>query len=184
MNEKLCNSHPLSNTTGRWTYRLRHMLMASALWLVSTQANALCLLCSCTVSSQPVTFGVYNPLSGTSASGSGSVRLSCSGFSLATVGISVALSPGLYGVSAAARQMAKGTSRLNYTLYGPLGGNPCGAVWGDGSGGTSLLSGSLSLNLFGLGSMNQQVCGSIPANQTTVSVGTYTDSVAVVVTYN
>ena len=184
MNDRLSNTPSLFKTTGRWTYRLRHMLMASALWLVSTQANALCLLCSCTVSSQPVTFGVYNPLSGNSASGTGNVHLSCSGLSLATVGISVALSPGLYGVSAAARQMAKGTSRLDYTLYGPSGGNPCGAIWGDGSGGTGVLSGSLLLNLLGLASLDQQVCGSIPANQTTVSVGTYTDSVAVVVTYN
>lgn len=184
MNDKLSNTHPLFPTKGRWTLRHWRMLLASALLLGSTQANALCLLCSCTVSSQPVTFGVYNPLSGTSASGSGNVRLSCSGLSLASVGISIALSPGLYGVTAAARQMAKGTSRLNYALYGPSGGNPCGGLWGDGSGGTGLLSGTLSLNLFGLVTMDQQVCGSIPANQTTVSVGTYTDSVAVVVTYN
>ncbi len=143
-----------------------------------------CILCSCSASTQSVAFGTYNPLSGTTANGTGRVQLNCTGTLLTTLSFQVALGPGLYGGSVLTRQMANGTNRLGYQLYGPVSGNPCGGLWGDGSSGLGVLTGSITFSLLGLAFLDQAVCGVVPANQTSAGVGTYTDTVSVVVTYN
>ncbi|EWS62931.1 putative secreted protein [Hydrogenophaga sp. T4] len=80
--------------------------------------------------------------------------------------------------------MANGASRLTYQLYGDSGsGGACSVVWGDGTGATSTVGGSLLIVLLG-STINRQVCGTLPANQYGATAGGYSDTVQVVVTYN
>ncbi|MEZ5644647.1 MAG: spore coat U domain-containing protein [Burkholderiaceae bacterium] len=163
---------------------LRVCLFSIAVLTVAPQAQALCLLCSCTVSATPVAFGAYNPIDGSSASGSGDVQVNCSGTVGLFVDYSIALSSGIHGATYDNRQMANGASRLTYQLYGDSGGGgACSVVWGDGSGATSTVGGSLLIVLLG-SVINRQVCGTLPANQTGATAGSYSDTVQVVVTYN
>lgn len=80
--------------------------------------------------------------------------------------------------------MANGAARLTYQLYGDSGsGGACSVVWGDGTGATSTVGGSLLIVLLG-SNINRQVCGTLPANQVSATPGGYSDTVQVVVTYN
>lgn len=163
---------------------LRALLLAGAVLAGAPQAQALCLLCSCTASTTPVAFGAYNPIGGASASGSGEVQVACSGTVGLFVDYSISLGKGVHGTTYADRQMANGASRLTYQLYGDSGsGGACSVVWGDGTGGTSTVGGSLLIVLLG-STINRQVCGTLPANQNSATAGSYSDTVQVVVTYN
>lgn len=163
---------------------VRHLLLLLCpLLATSSTVHALCVLCNCTVSTTPVAFGVYNPIGGTSASGVGNVMVSCSGTVGLFVDYNISLGRGSYATTYDERKLANGSSRLSYQLYGESsGGVPCSAVWGDGSGGSSIVGGSLLIVLLG-STINRQVCGVLPANQNGAISGFYSDSVQVIVTY-
>lgn len=163
---------------------LRALLLSGAVLAGAPQAQALCLLCSCTASTTPVAFGAYNPIGGAAGSGSGNVHVSCTGTVGLFVDYSISLSKGAYATTYNDRQMANGASRLTYQLYGDSGsGGACSVVWGDGTGATSTVGGSLLIVLLG-STINRQVCGTLPANQVSATPGGYSDTVQVVVTYN
>mgnify|MGYP006178783053 CR=1 FL=1 len=123
---------------------LRALLLFGALLAGAPQAQALCLLCSCTASTTPVAFGAYNPIGGAAGSGSGNVHVSCTGTVGLFVDYSISLGKGAYGATYNDRQMANGAARLTYQLYGDSGsGGACSVVWGDGTGATSTVGGSL-----------------------------------------
>jgi spore coat protein U-like protein len=133
---------------------------------------------SCSVSSSPVSFGAYDPLSATPLTSSGSVTVSCSlvsGVSL-LVAYAIALSQG--SGTFTTRTMHSGASVMNYNLYTT---GTYTTVWGDGTGGTQTI---LDGYLLGLGpvALSYNVYGRIPANQN-VAAGTYSDAITVTVTY-
>ncbi len=159
---------------------LRVMLLLAGL-LFASPASALCtLICSCTVSTTAVVFGSYNPLSASNNDMTGKVRVACGGIAGLAIPYSVALGAGTSG-SMAGRQMASGAKRLSYNLYTTNGRT---TVWGDGSGSTATVGGSITLDLLGLSAPQEvTVYGRIPGSQGTVAPGAYTDTLVVTLTY-
>lgn len=120
----------------------------------------------CTVSTQGVSFGGYDPFAIQDLDGTGAVDVNCD----AATPISVALSAGSgsYGV----RAMHAGAHVLNYNLYTDASYT---TVWGDGSGVTSAVSGNgISVSL--------PVYGRIPSGQN-AHVGSYSDVIVVTLTF-
>lgn len=147
---------------------------------LSPSAFALCtVLCSCSASTSSVAFGVHDPLSGSATSSTGNVAVTCGGVLGLLVPYDIELSPGGYGTYSA-RQMGSGVNRLNYNLYTS---GTFATVWGDGSGSTQIVSGSVTIVLLGGTTENHTVYGRIPAGQTSVVPGSYSDTVTVTVIY-
>lgn len=145
-------------------------------------ASALCaLVCSCSTSTTSVAFGTYASLSGNARDGTGNVRVTCGGVLGLTVPYTVALGTGANSSQFNPRKMASGAQRLNYSLYTDTSRT---LVWGDGTAGSNTMPGSVSIVLLGGTSQDTPVYGRIPAGQTTVAPGNYSDSVVVTVTYN
>lgn len=146
----------------RW--RCAAITLALCIWATPTAAQ-------CSASANSVAFGNYNALSGLAVDSVGSVSVSC----LLSLGYTVSLSSGGAG-SFSPRQLINGGNTLNYNLYT----DPTYlTIWGDGSGGTATVSGSIGLLLL---PVNHVVYGRIPAGQN-AAAGSYTDTISVTVTY-
>lgn len=144
-------------------------------------AAALCIICSCSISvGSQVAFGTYNPLPGTAADATGHFTVTCD-LTLGLLGTyTVALSQGGAG-SYAPRRMSSGAHTLNYNLYTDAART---AVWGDGTGGSTIVSDSSLLTLLGHVVREYDVYGRILPNQQAASPGSYADTIIVTVTYN
>ena len=120
----------------------------------------------CGVTVVGVTFGSYDVFNTLDTDVAGTISVSCDSAS----SYSISLSPG-FG-SFLARRMTNGANLLAYNLFT----DPQRlSIWGDGSGGTSTLSGT------GTGG-SYTVFGRIPAAQN-AAVGSYSDTIVVTVTY-
>lgn len=160
---------------------MKKVVLAVVLAIMPLPAWALCtLLCSCSASTTAVAFGTYNPLSASPLDGTGNVRVSCGGVLGLLVPYDIALGTGAYGSGFSPRKMASGGNRLNYDLYTS---SAYATIWGDGSGGSQDVSGSVTIVLLGGTANNHAVYGRIPAGQTAVVPGSYGDTVTVTVTY-
>ena len=126
---------------------------------------------SCTVSATPVSFGAYDRLSRTDLSALGGITVNCT----ASGQIVIFLSAGGAGSFSPRRMLAAGNSPLYYNLYIDLPGT---RIWGDGTGGSQSLTATSAA-----GSTPFQVFGRIPAQQGTVRVGTYSDTIMVTVNF-
>lgn len=154
------------------------LLLAFAALAAPTLSHALCTItCTCLVSTTPVVFGTYYPVSGNAATGVGNVRVTCGGILGLLVPFDVSLGPGMNDAGGFNRRMAKGGSLLRYNLY-----TGTGTVWGDGSGSTQAVHGGVTIVLLGGTAVDLPVQGSIPGGQN-VPVGGYSDTVTVTVTY-
>lgn len=128
-------------------------------------AAAPVLAVTCNVSTGGLVFGSYDPFSTVSLDSAGDIAVTCD---VATP-YSVSLSPG--SGTYANRRMFSGANVLNYNLYiDPLRLT----VWGDGSAGTSTVSGSIS--------NHYTVYGRIPARQN-IYIGSYGDNATITVTF-
>ncbi len=138
-------------------------------------ASALCLGCSCTVQSTPVTFPSYSFLTG--ATTSATISYNCSGGVGLTVAVQIALSAGRG--TFAQRYMQVGTTgdKLDYALTTPLG-----QPFGDGTSGTSEYSSSSIFGILGTLLGGATVNGAIPSNQN-VHSGNYTDSLVETISF-
>jgi len=149
---------------------------------LSQSAFAVCtLLCSCSVSTSPVSFGVYNPLSSSPLDSAGNVRVTCGGVLGLLVPYNIAINKGSFSTNFSPRQMASAGNKLNYDLYTS---SAHAVIWGDGSGSTQYVSGAITIVLLGGTSNDHAVYGRIPGSQFTVVPGSYGDTVTVTVTYN
>ena len=149
-------------------------VVACAALLVAPCALA---VVSCTVASNGVAFGSYDPSALVSNKSAGNIDVSCSGTLLQVVPFAVALSTG--NGTYATRRLTNGASGLDYNLYI----DPAYLVrWGDGSFGSQVASASLTLAVSPT-LKSLVVYGQIPAGQTTAIVGSYTDSVIVTVSF-
>jgi spore coat protein U-like protein len=116
-----------------------------------------------------VSFGVYDVFSNVpNDNGVGSLAIKCTGGSSATVKLSNGLSN-----TFAPRTLRNGSNVLAYNLYTSAARN---IVWGDGTGGSSVMS--VGKNH----SSNLDVFGSIPEGQD-AAVGVYTDSIVVTINF-
>ncbi|MEQ1439345.1 spore coat U domain-containing protein [Fontimonas sp. SYSU GA230001] len=155
----------------------RHWLIPCALLALVAPQSSHALLEVCTVSTSPVVFGSYNPISGAAVDSTGTVTVTCTAVVSISVNYSIALGTGLGG-SFAPRRMTSGANTLPYNLYTSASRS---TVWGDGSGGTSTVSDGYTLGLL-LVTRNYTVYGRIPASQN-VAAGAYADTIVVTVTY-
>jgi spore coat protein U-like protein len=147
---------------------------------VAAPGDAWALLVSCTVAAVPVNFGIYNPVSATADTATGTVTVTCTGV-LGIIGLleswTIDLGTG-NGGGYSPRLMSSGTSTLSYNLYTSAAYS---SVWGNGSGATSSQSGSVIL-ILGSNIVNYTVYGQIPAQQN-AAPGSYTDSIIVTLNY-
>lgn len=139
---------------------------------------------SCSVAVVGVSFGAYDPLVATPDDSAGHVEVTCNnvpGTGVDTVAYGVTLSPGTSG-SYMPRRLAAGSARLDYNLYADSGR---ARVWGNGSGGSVPVSGSMKVGP-GVGNTSRtnrhDIFGRIPARQD-VATGTYGDTIVVTVTF-
>lgn len=130
---------------------------------------------ACTVSATGVAFGAYNPISPAPDDGTGQVSVVCHP---SEHGPQVALSAGNSG-SFAARNMRNGTTNLIYNLYTSAARN---IVWGNGSGGSAIMTLSGGTVNRGERTFIRDIFGRIPTAQH-VAAGVYTDLIMVTVTF-
>jgi len=120
----------------------------------------------CTSSVVPVAFGTYNPLNGQYVDSTGGVDVVC----VPSAAYTISISPGQG--SYAARTMTNGAYHLDYNLYTSAARS---VVWGDGTGGSSMVGGSGT-------SASYPIYGRIPASQN-VGTGAYADVLTVTVSF-
>lgn len=161
--------------------RLLRLAACCAGLLGCSAAHALCTLaCSCNVTTTSLAFAAHNPLAAANNDSTGRVRVSCGGVAGLAIPVTIALGAGTSGTMAT-RQMANGAARLNYNVYTSSGYS---TVWGDGSGASTTVSGSLLLDALGLSPpLDFTVYGRIPGSQGGVAPGTYRDTLVVTLTY-
>jgi spore coat protein U-like protein len=132
---------------------------------------------NCILTTVPIVFGVYDPLSLTPKTGTGQVQLVC------TVGATptVAMDAGLNVTGVQRRMISGGTNFLNYEVFQPTT-NAAGAA-------CSYVSAYLAAGpAFALtaapttASRSYNVCGQIPAGQSAPN-GSYTDTLTATITF-
>ena len=134
----------------------------------------------CTVTALPVAFGNYNPQAIAANTSTGSVTVVCQPVvASATQIYTLRMSTGS-SANYAQRTMLAGANNLNYQLYSDAGYTQ---VWGNGSGASSTVSGSLPLSVLVPVSATHTVYGRLPAAQTQAGAGSYLDTITVTVTY-
>lgn len=121
----------------------------------------------CTVSAQSINFGSYDVFSHLNLESTGNINISCD----STASYSISLSSGNGTFSD--RTLNFSTYLLSYNLFIDAART---MIWGDGSGGTSAVSGMASTTA------DHIVYGRIPARQNAY-VGNYNDNVNVTVSF-
>ncbi|MEY4139790.1 MAG: hypothetical protein RLZZ371_1972 [Pseudomonadota bacterium] len=150
--------------------RLALFAVPMTFWLVSAQA-------ACQVRSiSSITIASYDVFSTSPTDGTGSFKVN--GCTTNNTPFTAQLSTGGGTATFAARTLTKSTEILYYNLYKDSART---IVWGDGTGGTSTVSGT--------GSNGSSTSGTainiylrIPAEQD-VSAGTYTDSITITISF-
>lgn len=127
----------------------------------------------CTISTTGVSFGNYDVFNAAPTDTTGSVTYNC----LLGIPVQINLTKGS-AASFTPRTMTKGAETFAYNLYLDAARS---TVWGDGTGGTSVYTRSLSL-LDINSNIIVTIYGRIPARQD-VSAGAYTDTVTAVINF-
>jgi spore coat protein U-like protein len=137
---------------------------------------------TCTVSATPISFGTYIPSNAGPTDDTARVQVTCTAINQ-TVSYTIALNAGLNsGGSFANRRMKNGTSFLSYQIYRDSAHT---TVWGDGTGGTSTVTGSFNCAVACTNTKrNHTTYGRLPALQWTASPGAHTDTITVTITFN
>jgi spore coat protein U-like protein len=137
----------------------------------------------CSVSTTGVAFGVYDPGIATPTDAVGDLTVTCiyvegHGTRVSYTAMLTAGSSGNY----ARRQLRAGTATLDYNLFDSATRT---VVWGNGTAGTSMVAGSVTVGP-GVGNNIRQdsypIYGRIPAQQSS-SLGDYADTIIVTLTF-
>ena len=131
----------------------------------------------CTIAAMPVNFGLYNPLTPTPNVATGTVTMTCTVLIGLFESWTIALSPG-NSSNFTTRKMLNGSSPLSYNLYTTAAYSN---VWGDGSGATTVISGSALLSI-GTSVYPYTVYGRIPAGQDSAA-GAFMDTIVVTLNF-
>jgi spore coat protein U-like protein len=139
---------------------------------------------SCSVSvPTPVAFSPYDVYNPTSVDAAGVAQVTCTRLSppSQSVNYSLALSRGLSATYLPSRQMASGANRISYNLNIDTARLQ---IWGDGTGGSNIVSGTTArlTRRMPSASVAHNIYGRIPSGQD-VGVGTYSDTITLTVTY-
>jgi hypothetical protein len=132
----------------------------------------------CSASSNPVSFGLYDPQSSAHLDNTGSITVTCQATVSLLIGYTVKLSAGSSGAYAQ-RKMLSGTNSLNYQAYANAART---SVWGDGSSSTSFVTDGYLLQVLTPVSKTYTVYGRVPGSQN-VKAGSYLDTLTVLITY-
>ncbi len=141
----------------------------------TTMSVGATLVDQCLISATALTFQPYVP-GGGAVTGTSRVSLRCTNGAIYAVGLSAGSTS---GTTMSQRLLASGTNTLQYNLYTS---NAYNAVWGDGSGGSSVVAGYSS----GFATpIALTVYGQVPdsAANKTAPAGTYSDTIIVVLSY-
>ncbi|MFZ6733369.1 spore coat U domain-containing protein [Undibacterium sp. Ji42W] len=141
---------------------------------ISHQAQAQ----TCTVSTLPVTFSTYDPLSNTPSDITGTLTVTCNALVSLLVSYNVKLNGGLTG-SVASRIMTSGISQMTYQLYSDSGRT---TIMGDGTAGSTIINDGYLLSVVAPVIRNYSIYGRIAAKQN-VKAGAYLDTVTILLTY-
>lgn len=146
--------------------------------LTGSPAHAL----DCTFFTSGVAFGVYDGTLSAPTDSAGNATLRCThvGGSAVKTSYTISLSTGAGG-SFVRRQLRAGKSALNYNLFTDATRT---RVWGDGSGGSTIVAGTLLVNPgnFAINEAVHPIYGRIPAQQSADS-GIYADQILVTLTF-
>ncbi len=154
-------------------------LLLGACLPLAAQAGA-----DCSISSVALAFGAYDTTATSPDDTAATVTVTCVYVppGASRVGYTIRLSHGMNGTSATTRKLANGSSLLPYNVYSDASRT---RVWGDGSAGTVVATGSMTV---GPGAGNGKrtashvVYGRIPALQDAVP-GTYLDALVLMLDY-
>ena len=128
------------------------------------------------ISSTGISLGVFG-LSRSTASGT--ITLTCTGAGIGAIPYTVALSTGGSGTYSL-RRMSSGPNTLSYNLYADAA---LTQIWGDGTGGSIRVSGSLNLQAGRPGaSVTHTVYGQVPV-QPLPAPGIYADAITMTATF-
>jgi spore coat protein U-like protein len=147
--------------------------------------------CTCSVSTpSTLNFGAYDPFAGSDATVSGTVTVNCSSNGLlviASLPYTLALNAGVNsGSSFSPRKMklTTGSTLANYNVFKDSGGTQ---ILGDGTGSTSMFSGTCTTFIIPLisntCSVNHTYYGRAFSGQTTLVPGTYNDTLIWTLSY-
>jgi spore coat protein U domain-containing protein, fimbrial subunit CupE1/2/3/6 len=130
---------------------------------------------ACNVATTNINFGIYDVFSNMPKDSTGSISVNCDEAPPPIVVIRIGPSAGSGGFNP--RQMRHTTrpDRLNYNLFIDSSRS---VIWGDGTGGGSTVADKVTKNKTWVATLY----GQIPAGQD-VSVGTYSDTVSVTITW-
>jgi len=160
--------------------RATRLGIAIGLGAAATHAAAV----TCTASTPGVAFGTYDVYAAGVTNGNGTLTVICN-YDASDTGV-INLT---YAISLAAgssnsfvqRQMKSGANTFGYNLYTT---NAYAVVWGDGTGSTATISGTMRLNNGHPSQTNTHtVYGRIPALQDVAVANDYRDNVTATVTY-
>lgn len=164
-------------------HRFRHAGAAGVALCLCLMSTATTASVTCSVSTPGLAFGSYDVFSAIATTGTGTLSVSCTlqaSSPNTKVSYAISLSTGSSN-SFVQRQMQSGGNTLGYNLYTD---NTYSVVWGDGTGATTTVSGSMRLNGGHPSQTDMQtVYGRIPALQDAAVATNYLDNVTVTVTY-
>ena len=175
MNASISAARPVSRLTLAWRACAAVLLMLGS---VEAQAAA-----DCTVTAVGVNFGVYDPYVTAPDDSVGEITVTCNHLSGPAIQVryTVTLSTG-GGGTYAQRRLSAGPALLGYNLWTDSARS---SIWGNGSAGTVIVTGSLKV---GPGAGNgvrtavHPIYGRIPALQDAAE-GDYLDSIVATLTY-
>jgi len=155
---------------------------AVTLWLCLIATNAVATP-SCSVSTPGLNFGSYDVYTVGATNSSGTLTVTCDlnpPPGNADISYTISLSTGSSN-SFVQRQMKSGANTFGYNLYTT---NAYSVVWGDGTGSTVTVAGSMRLTTPNPSKTNTHtVHGQVPALQDVAVASDYRDNVTVTVTY-
>ncbi|MDD2582710.1 MAG: spore coat U domain-containing protein [Desulfuromonadaceae bacterium] len=147
-----------------------------ALLLCTLLFSTECYAFNCSIATTPINFGNYDVFSNQALDSSGTITVDCNNPDQKPIKIDISINSGSSGkFNPRQMQGANGTDRLNYYVFTDPSG---AAIWGDGTGGSSIVSTIVTKNSI----LNSNVYARIPAGQN-VSVGTYTDLLTATVSW-
>ena len=132
---------------------------------------------SCNISNTGVAFGTYYPLEGDQRDTIGTIVITC----LGQIGdaVSYSLQLDTIGQRGVYRVMTNGSHVLNYILFTD---NSYARVWGDGSGGSFVVSDSYTMATSSI-VRSYPIFGRIPAGQNRAIAGVYISSLTITLAY-
>jgi len=172
-----------TDSSGR-ILRRRTWLLAALALLLCTAAGKSHAAADCSIAAVSLNFGVYEPAATSADDSVGTVTVTCRHVSgnAERVSYSVSLANGLLGTSPATRAMRAGTARLGYNVFTDPARTQ---VWGNGTGGTVIASGAMTVGP-GVGNGTKtfvhSVYGRIPQLQD-AAPGTYNDTMVLTLVF-